>query len=165
MTIRSLFTSLSVLLLSISASAEPIPAANIGGFDMIYRGEYFTSEKNLSDKGSDTDDLPFGGEYTNFSNLIEIGYSMRPAFRVSLGTTLAYASSDNDGIATESRTNSEFNNVALSAQYFIGTDKFRFVPNLRANIALNEVELTTDEVMSWSQVKLKSNRRGCVCLL
>ena len=122
-----------------------IPNASIGSYDMIYHGEYFTSEENLSDAGGDKDPLPFGDNYTSFTNLFEIGYSMRPGFRVSAGGEFAYASSEG---TLEDRTNSEFTNLILSAQYFYGTGVLRLVPNFRATIALNEIEQTQDDVLT-----------------
>ena len=145
MTSKILFTALAVLCVSISSYATPIPNASIGGFDIIYDGEYFTSDENLTDASGEKDPLPFGDGYTNFTNLFEIGYSMRPGFRISGGGEFAFATSDG---TLENRSNSEFTNLILSGQYFIGTGKFRAVPNFRASIAMNEIERFQDEVIT-----------------
>lgn len=146
MTAKNLFTALSMLLLSFSALATPIPSAHIDGFDMIYSGEYFTSKDNLSGTGGDTDPLPFGGDsYSNFTNLFEVGYSIRPGIRFSGGGEFAYA---NSKAISDDRTNSEFTNLILSAQYYWGTDKLIIVPNFRATIAMNEIDPTEDAVLT-----------------
>lgn len=129
--------------------ASPPPNASLDTFDSTYRGELFISSSNLSNQSGDTDPLPFNGEYRNFSNFFDVGYTFPQMFRISMGGVYAYADSTSDQFfSDESKSETKFNTVSATAQYYWNVGRFLIVPAVRIDYALEKIELYQSDIIT-----------------
>lgn len=121
------------------------PSFHVGTYDMVYYGEYFSSDSNIGDRYGDVDSLPFENSYAEFTNRLEGGYTFDLPARAFAATRFTYAKTESALGIPESKTATEFNSLAVGGQYFFKTKRLLIIPEFLYEHSLEEVDVNQTE--------------------
>lgn len=121
------------------------PSFHVGTYDMVYYGEYFSSDSNIGETYGDVDSLAFDNSYAEFTNRFEGGYTFALPARAFAATRFTYVKTESAFNIPESKNATEFNTLAAGGQYFFKTKRLLIIPEFLYEHSLEDVDINQNE--------------------